>query len=92
MLNEFQVVGQFVSSETLMPWRGKTFRKWLAHYLISREQARQCVRRLALSVPHSGQRVYIVRANQLVISALTTRMPPRTATLKSASFNLCTSP
>jgi hypothetical protein len=63
----------------------------IRNYLISVLHERQCVRRLALSVPQSAQRLYILRANRLVMTALKTRMPPMTAMLKSVSFNLCIS-
>ena len=56
-------------------------------YFISTPHERQCVRRFALSVPQDVQRLYIVRANQLVMRALTTRMPASRRRLRSVSFN-----
>jgi hypothetical protein len=45
------------------------------------------VRRFALSVPQAVQRLYIVRANQLVMIALAARIATRTSMLRSVSFN-----
>ena len=53
---------------------------------------RQLARRRALSVPQASQRLYIVRANQFVISALKKSMPRSSATLSRVSLNLYTSP
>jgi len=46
------------------------------------------VRRFALSVPQAEQRLYIVRANQLVMIALAARIKTRTNILRSVFFNL----
>jgi hypothetical protein len=48
---------------------------------------RHASRRWALSVPQRVQRLYIVRANQLVKSALAIKMTARTPMLMSVSFN-----
>ena len=55
-------------------------------------QERHAERRRALRVPHARQRMYIVRANQPVMRALTPSMPTSTAAFKRKSFNLCASP
>jgi hypothetical protein len=44
------------------------------------------VRRFALSVPQDVQRLYIVRANQLVMKALKASMPTSTTMLMIVSF------
>jgi len=43
-------------------------------------------RRRALRVPHAEQRIYIVRANQLVTNALMPRIKIRTAAFSKKSF------
>ena len=50
------------------------------------------MRRLALSVPQSAQRMYIVRANQAVMIALEPSIPISTTRFSSSSFKLCISP
>lgn len=50
------------------------------------------MRRRALSVPHSAQRMYIVRANQAVMIALKPSIPTSTTRLSSRSLKLCISP
>jgi hypothetical protein len=55
-------------------------------------QERHSFRRRALRVPHAAQRIYIVRVNQLVMNALTPKIPIRTAAFKRKSFNLRDSP
>jgi len=57
------------------------------HYFKAWPQERHCGRRFAFSVPHDWQRLYIVRANQFVMSALTISIPANTATLNNVSFN-----
>ena len=42
----------------------------------------------AFRVPHAAQRMYIVRVNQLVMNALTPRIPISTAAFKRKSFKL----
>ena len=49
---------------------------------------RHSLRLRALRVPHAAQRMYIVRVNQVVMNALTPRIPIRTAAFKRKSFNL----
>jgi hypothetical protein len=55
-------------------------------------QARQAARLLAFRVPQPLQRMYIAEANQFVIRALETRIPPSTAIVSNVSFNSLWSP
>jgi hypothetical protein len=56
--------------------------------LISTLHERQCVRRFALSVPQEAQRLYIVRANQFVTTALAASIRTRTSMLRSVLLNV----
>ena len=49
---------------------------------------RHSLRRRALRVPQAEQRMYIVRVNQLVMNALTSSIPIRTAAFSRKSLNL----
>ena len=50
------------------------------------------MRRRALSVPQPAQRIYIVRANQAVMSALKPSIPISTTRFSNRSFKPCISP
>lgn len=59
-----------------------------ALHFTSTPHVRQCVRRFALSVPHAAQRLYIVRANQFVTTALAASIKTRTSMLRSVLLNV----
>ena len=51
-------------------------------------QILQCERRLAFNVLQPAHRMYIACVNRFVITALNTRIPPRTAIVTTVSQNL----
>jgi hypothetical protein len=55
--------------------------------LISTLHERQFERRFALSVPQDAQRLYILRANQFVTTALATSIATNTTMLRSVLLN-----
>ncbi len=60
---------------------------FLSYNFNSTSHVRQFFRRFALSVPHDSQRLYIVRANQFVTTALAASITTRTTMLSSVLLN-----